>query len=120
MVAFVEDEADVAHQLGVVDVVEQVDLVEVNINQHVDLLALIQLLGQALEGDAEHLHVGGVDQRAFESIAGALLVHHLDVLGLDDHRDLHSGFEGVVVLDHYLIAFVGDDCDLVMHALEHA
>ena len=119
MVAFVEDEFHFTSQMAVFFVIFEDDVLEINLHLYV-ATRLDALHFGALKGIAEELDVLSVDQSSGESVAGAFLLHDVDIEGLYEQAHLASGFEAVIVLHHEFVSFVGLHHHFVVHAFEDA
>ena len=61
-----------------------------------------------------------VHQLSFEGVAGAFLLHHMDVEGFHQQADFASCLEGMVVLHHQLVAFARLHQHFVVYAFKDA
>ena len=119
MVSFVEDEFHFTRQTAVLFVVFEDDVLEVYFHLH-GAARLDALHGEALEVTAQEVYVRLVHQLSLEGVAGAFLLHHVDVEGFHQQADFASCLEGMVVLHHQLVAFARLHQHFVVYAFKDA
>ncbi len=103
MVSFVEDEFHFARQSSVFFVILQDNVLEVHFHRY-GLPGPMPCTG--LHSKLQPRNSTCVSSRSFalEGVAGAFLLHHVDVEGFHQQADFASCLEGMVVLHHQLVA----------------